>query len=184
MALISCPDCSQKVSDSAPQCLACGRPIAGVAVATTPSYPTARYEPPVQQRSAYACTGCGSEQSRKLSVVHAGGLSEVNTRTGGVGVGLGGIGVGSARTRGTQQTALSQTAAPPEKKSVSIWLWLLLLMSIGGMQTNPALWVVIALGIGAYIWHVMQYNRSVFPKLFREWDRKYMCDRCGLVFSV
>ena len=28
MALIECPDCSKKVSDSAPACPSCGRPIA------------------------------------------------------------------------------------------------------------------------------------------------------------
>lgn len=47
MALISCPDCGQHVSDAAPACLRCGRPIAGhysppQAAGTVPVSPAAQ----------------------------------------------------------------------------------------------------------------------------------------------
>ena len=35
MALVACPDCSQQVSDAAPSCPHCGRPIAAIEVQQT-----------------------------------------------------------------------------------------------------------------------------------------------------
>lgn len=35
MALISCPDCGAQVSDTAPACVACGRPIAAQVIEQT-----------------------------------------------------------------------------------------------------------------------------------------------------
>jgi hypothetical protein len=44
MALVTCPDCGTQVSDSAPNCLKCGRPL-GAAVGTASHAPVARKKP-------------------------------------------------------------------------------------------------------------------------------------------
>jgi hypothetical protein len=48
VALIKCPDCGRDVSDLAPVCLGCGRPIAGV-VSRPPTSQPPRSQPPTSQ---------------------------------------------------------------------------------------------------------------------------------------
>ena len=70
------------------------------------------------------CPKCHSDEWKLASIVHAGGLSTISTSTVGVGGGAsadifgGGVGLGAGvgSTTGTQQTALSKLAAPPEKE--------------------------------------------------------------------
>lgn len=52
MALITCPDCGGSVSDAAPACIHCGRPLAPARPA--PSYAAPAYAPPSSAASAYA----------------------------------------------------------------------------------------------------------------------------------
>ena len=65
------------------------------------------------------CPYCQSENIQSYNIAYAGGFSNVNGVTTGVGIGAGGrVGVGIGNTVGTQQTALSMMAKPPMKKSI------------------------------------------------------------------
>lgn len=67
--------------------------------------------------NAYVCPYCQSENIQSYNIAYAGGFSNVNGVTTGVGIGAGGrVGVGIGNTVGTQQTALSMMAKPPMKK--------------------------------------------------------------------
>lgn len=180
MPLIECPDCGQRVSDAAPSCLSCGRPIA-TAVATLRSgdVPAAYVPQPTMTR--FRCGNCGSDQLRKLSVIFAGGISQVETQTSGLGFALGGgLGVGSARTTGVHQTVLSQAAAPPAPRKVSSLAILGILFGLAVLQTYAK--AVGFLIIAVCIWHIYncrKYNKNVHPGLHARWERGYMCERCG-----
>ena len=70
------------------------------------------------------CPKCGSEEWKMASVIHAEGLSTISTTTIGVGAGADGdvfgggvgLGAGAGKTSGTNQTKLSNLAAPPTKE--------------------------------------------------------------------
>lgn len=120
MALVECPDCGKNISDAAPACIHCGRPMTVLAPRISepklePTLPTPR-----TSGAQYACPNCGGGDVRKLALVHGSGFSSVQLETAATGVGLsgGGLGVGvaSASTSGTQQTALSKTVAPPAQR--------------------------------------------------------------------
>ena len=58
MALIACPDCGKQISDAAPLCIGCGRPMAGAtAPATGPLPAVARALVP----SGLSCPKCGGD---------------------------------------------------------------------------------------------------------------------------
>jgi len=71
MPLVNCADCGKPISEAAPACIHCGRPMASIS-RTWQDVPTQ----PASQRgnSAFRCPKCGSEDVRRLSVVHASGL--------------------------------------------------------------------------------------------------------------
>ncbi len=73
--------------------------------------------------NAYVCPYCQSENIQSYNIAYAGGFSNVNGVTTGVGIGAGGrVGVGIGNTVGTQQTALSMMAKPPMKKSIATFI--------------------------------------------------------------
>ena len=73
--------------------------------------------------NAYVCPYCQSENIQSYNIAYAGGFSNVNGVTTGVGIGAGGrVGVGIGNTVGTQQTALSMMAKPPMKKSIVTYI--------------------------------------------------------------
>lgn len=87
------------------------------------------------------CPKCGAPHARKLSVIHAEGLSSVQTNIETVGT-FNTIGRQKIKTKGassgTQQTQASKDAAPPEVPEPTT---LGLMIHIGGMLTGMALCV-------------------------------------------
>src|SRR5579885_140549 len=71
------------------------------------------------------CPRCGSTEFKKLSLIHADGLSDLNARSGGWGllVGSGGadLGFGKVRTKGQIQTKLAQNVSTPQKYAGRFW---------------------------------------------------------------
>lgn len=146
------------------------------------------------------CQGCGSESVQKLSVVYDGGLSDINAKEGGVGVGFGsgglGIGFGSSKIKGSNQSRLSQKAAPPEKKKVikhfAIWgigLFIVppVVVSVFGWDSSIAqvLTVLLYLWVaGLHVYSDIRYNRRIYPGLFSRWDASFLCHKCGVMFQV
>jgi hypothetical protein len=145
------------------------------------------------------CQGCGSENVQKLSIVFDSGLSDINAKEGGVGIGFGsgglGIGFGSSKIKGSNQSRLSQKAAPPEKKRVikhfAIWgigLFIVppIVVSVLGWESSIAQFLTVLSYLAAAVLHIysdIQYNRRIFPGLFSHWDSSYLCHKCGLIFN-
>lgn len=57
MALINCPDCNHQVSDAAPACPSCGRPIAGAAEAQAAGAPLQTVQETSKRLKAHTLLG-------------------------------------------------------------------------------------------------------------------------------
>ena len=62
MPLVSCPDCGKAISDAAPLCIGCGRPMNAAARAQAAAVAHAPTDIPEEiPRSGYACPKCGGD---------------------------------------------------------------------------------------------------------------------------
>lgn len=140
------------------------------------------------------CPICESEHVQRLSIIHSGGLSNVDTSARGIGAGLGnggiGVGIGAARVSGTQQTILSKEVAPPRKISwfnVSVLPVLGLLFGLAIHEHCIAcslIWTALVLVGSTYVWRgAWHYNAKIWPNEFEAWKTRFMCLRCGAVFA-
>ena len=135
----------------------------------------------------FECPYCQSENIQSYNIAYASGFSNVSGVTTGVGVG---------NTVGTQQTVLSMMATPPKKKSTTslfimgtlgIYFGLGLVLLVSGLSKSN--WSLL-LYIGAYailiyaIHRRTVWNRTVYPQLRRDWERTYICLRCGNKFRL
>ena len=118
MPLVTCPDCGKEVSDSAPACVGCGRPMES---APAPTEPSARADP--LSPPAWECPGCGGSQFKKFSLLYEEHRSTSTSKTTGLGLGLGagglGLGVGGAKSKGISMTELARRVSPPHKRDRS-----------------------------------------------------------------
>ncbi len=141
------------------------------------------------------CPSCKSENTQRLAVIHESGISQVNSKTGGIGIGIGrgglAVGVGKASTAGTSQTAMSQRVAPPQKKPyVKPLLWIFLAyivtalgVSSAGSNLLSSIVAIAWLGAsGAWIYHAVQFNFKIWPALTSKWENTFMCQRCNHQF--
>ena len=147
--------------------------------------------------NVFECPYCQSENIQSYNIAYASGFSNVSGVTTGVGVGMSGrVGVGVGNTVGTQQTVLSMMATPPKKKSTTslfimgtlgIYFGLGLVLLVSGLSKSN--WSLL-LYIGAYailiyaIHRRTVWNRTVYPQLWRDWERTYICLRCGNKFRL
>lgn len=121
MPLVTCVDCGKQISDAAPACIHCGRPMKDL----SRFHPIAASQPESQRSNAvFRCPKCGSDDVRRLSVVHASGLSTTQSSSSAVGLGVSdegdlGLAGGVLSSSGTQETALARAAAPPTPMTVS-----------------------------------------------------------------
>jgi hypothetical protein len=193
MPLITCPDCEKSVSDSSANCIHCGCPLGGVA---TEAKPTVQVAAIAAAPSAYACPKCGSEETKKLSVIWRDGVQAINTGTVGVAVGLDmSVAVAGARTQGTAQNASSMIAAPPKKqdeKGIGT-MFAFTLVALFGLLILPASWgglVILLIGVGVVYGAYqsrkakIEFNRTKHPELMRAWEHSYRCGRCENMYTV
>ena len=147
--------------------------------------------------NAYVCPYCHSENIQSYNIAYAGGFSNVNGVTTGVGIGAGGrVGVGIGNTVGTQQTVLSMMAKPPMKKSIATYIlkwWiaiqfgLVLLLWISGLSKHEASLIIYFGAYALLIYKTYQryvWNRDTYPVLRRDWEHTYVCLRCGNSFLL
>jgi hypothetical protein len=144
--------------------------------------------------SLFSCPRCGSEDGRKFSIIHAHGLSVVDSITLGAGVGTGGdAAVGVAPTSGTHQTNLSKAVAPPTERPVGVGcsiLFGLALMAFFGIAAPPSLLLLAPFFIGTMVKlkkndsAARAWNATEYPALKAKWERSAMCMRCGEVWEV
>ncbi len=152
--------------------------------------------------SNFACPHCGSDQIQRYSVAFSNGISDVNTNTVGIGVTGKGLGIGGAKTTGVSQTALSQSVAPPQEKSIlkgilksiivapiACMIFFGIIETILGIRFGsffvkllPFLAVVASLYYLPY--QDYQYNKNVYPELLRQWERSWFCMKCGHRFTL
>ena len=140
-----------------------------------------------------ACPKCSTTEVRKLSLIYNEGLSIINTVSHGTGaaVGSGGgmaFGSHSSHTTGRQQTGLSKQAAPPEKKHWILWSSCAVVcgfIALSGLS-HPGFGTLVAIGLAVlsvrFALKGKEYNAQVLPGLLQQWDRSFMCNRCGEKF--
>jgi hypothetical protein len=133
------------------------------------------------------CPNCNSTDLKKLSLIYAAGVYESRGRILAFLVGSGDD-LLLGRYRGTSQSHLSKALSPPRKLpyAAPVILWLLgffILMSFVGREKLS--WIRGALSVGyllqlpAYILAALFYNFFVRPKKHKDWNEKFICQRCG-----
>src|SRR5689334_23972706 len=149
------------------------------------------------------CPKCNSTDLKKVSLAHEEGLlrSEGRTRLRAVVAGSGGpdLVVARATTHGTQQSALSKKLAPPVKWSylkVIGWSVLVfvcvgwLVFYVNTVTTNATtvssfpltfFTLISAVTFALVLFVVWKHNHSTYVRRFAEWDRSFICQRCGAV---
>jgi uncharacterized integral membrane protein len=149
------------------------------------------------------CPKCNSTDLKKVSLAHEEGLlrSEGRTRLRAVVAGSGGpdLVVARATTNGTQQSALSKKLSPPVKWSylkVIGWSVLVFLSAgwlvfyVNSVTTNAtnvssAPLTLFALISGAVfallLFLVWKHNHSSYQTQYAQWDKSFICERCGTV---
>ena|SRR5438552_1940636 len=149
------------------------------------------------------CPKCNSSDLKKVSLVYEEGLSSVDARTRLRAVAVGGGGpdmvVGRATTRGSQQSALSRNLRPPVKWSYrKVVFWSVVVFLCGGWLvfyvntfptnssrvTSPPLTLFAMLSAGVFallLFLVWRHNHSSYSREYAEWDRSFICERCGAV---
>ncbi len=88
-----------------------------------------------------------------------------------------------------QVSALSTQASPPAKKHTILWsisAAMFGFFSLAGLA-HPGFGTVITIGITAmsvrFALQAKAYNALKFPELYQRWERSFMCNRCGEVFT-
>lgn len=149
------------------------------------------------------CPNCKSADLKKVSLVYHEGLQRVNTRTRLRGVVVGSDGpdmlVGRATTKGTDQTEISKTLTPPKKWSYVKLLGrsILVFLSIGWMVfyvntitrnassvSSGPLTIYSLVSAGVFLVLCIAYwkhNRFTYPRRYGQWDRSFICQRCGTI---
>jgi len=151
------------------------------------------------------CPKCNSTDLKKVSLAYEEGLfrSEVRTRLRAVVAGGSGpdLVVSRATTRGTQQSVLSKKLTPPVKWSyLKVIGWsILVFVSAGWLVfyinaittksstvSSPPLtfFTVIFVAIFTFLlFLVWKHNHSTYQTRYAEWDRSFICQRCGTLFE-
>ena len=151
------------------------------------------------------CPKCNSTDLKKVSLAYEEGLfrSEGRTRLRAVAVGSGGpdLVVGRATTRGTEKSALSKKLTPPVKWSyLKVIGWSVLVFLFAGwlvfykntVTTNAttvssAPLTFFALISGAIfallLFLVWRHNHSSYLTQCAQWDKSFICERCGTVIQ-
>ncbi len=152
------------------------------------------------------CPKCNSGDAVKLSLVHAAGLSDIQTSSRGHAWALGTdgllLGFGSSKAIGTSQTALSKQAAPPLKKRyryvILAWLiglaigsWFILVIispttilesrAVSQMHWFAFVFSTVIALLLAVLW---RFNHIILPRRRDCWNRSFMCCRCGEIFQL
>lgn len=112
----------------------------------------------------YQCPNCQSDNIQKLSLTVMKGTN------------------GSAF--GTSQTVLAEAHSPPVKRRQFWWGVGLFLFAPGAITTGNGFFIVVALACAAGIGYAWHYNNKVYPKEVREWNSKWICQRCACVFKI
>jgi len=141
----------------------------------------------VHEQTAYQCERCGANDIVAAPLVYQQGTHAYSTRF----------------SSGTSQSLSAKAAAPPLPRRYTgrVIIWGIgVLFSIfwgsaglraiardahsrgdveGPLEFILALGLVCFLGMLLSIRKIARYNREVYPRLWRNWERTYFCGRCG-----
>lgn len=149
------------------------------------------------------CPKCSSTDLKKVTLAYQEGLFHVDTRTRMLGFLFASEGpdvlVGRATTRGVRQSALSKSLVPPTKWSyLKLILWsaaisfVALIAYVRVVMTSPPpvsslpvkIYFVVAPLVFIFLFvSVWRHNHSTYQRLYAEWNRSFICQRCGGVNS-
>lgn len=147
------------------------------------------------------CPECQSTELKRVSLAYQEGLAHIKTRSRFLGLVFGGgspnLVTGRAVMRGVQQTELSKILNPPVKWSylrlifravaltfVALAAYIVFVASSTPPVSTlplklyvflaPVLFLVLALA-------VWRHNHLDYPLRYAQWDRSFLCQRCGAV---
>lgn len=130
------------------------------------------------------CPSCNSEEWKLASLVYKEGLSHIATTTVGAGAGPGAFGGGGAKTTGTQQSALSKAAAPPNGYVFTILLSVAMIISaLFALLGSGFWWLIVACFVGG-IAAVYPGEHAKHTEAMSRWHATRMCQRCGTFYSA
>ncbi len=147
------------------------------------------------------CPKCNSNNLERVSLAYQEGTYHIHTRSRIRGLLFAGGGpdilVGRTTTRGSRQSALSNHLCPPSKWSyVKLVLWtgvltlIAVVIYVQHVMSSPVpasslpakLYVVFApvvlLLLVGIVW---RHNHSAYLRRSTEWDRSFICERCGCI---
>jgi len=149
------------------------------------------------------CPKCNSTDLKKVSLAYQEGLYRADARTRLSATLVGGNGadllLGRATTKASHQSALSKQLSPPAKWSylkVGSWSALAflcigwLVFYVNTVTTNsstvssPLLTFFVLISAASFsllLVLVWKHNHSTYKRQFAEWDRSFICRRCGSV---
>jgi hypothetical protein len=148
------------------------------------------------------CPKCNSTDLKKGSLAYQEGLYRTDARTRLSAALVGGNGpdlvVGRATTQASHQSALSKQLSPPAKWSylkVGSWSalaflcvgWLVFYANTVATNSSSVsslpltFFTLISAAIFAFLLFLVWKHNSTHKKRFAEWDRSFICARCGTV---
>ena len=151
------------------------------------------------------CLNCNSNDLKRVSLTYQEGLFRTQARTRLRAAMVGGSGpdlvVGRATTQGTQQSALSNHLRPPVKWSyLKVIFWsVLVFLSLAWIvfhantvTTNPTtvistpltVFSLVSAGVFVFLlFFVWRHNHSTYTQRYAQWDRSFICQRCGAIIE-
>jgi ribosomal protein L37E len=196
MPLVRCPDCGRQISDSASTCISCGRPMTAqqsVAAVAAVLVGQASSSPPAEipdLPATWRCSRCGAQAFQKYSLVYEANRSNSESSTGGVLMGGESFAFASGSTRGTHVTELGRRVAPPDEPSElsqGHWAVIAFLALAAGIATYALGAEFLAIPVALVVFFVVAFafgsetedERAATGVVRRQWERKYLCTRCG-----
>jgi hypothetical protein len=157
--------------------------------------------PPRGKPMDLRCPDCNSVDLKKASLVYQEGQFHVNTRTRLRAFLFGSDGpnliVGGAATQGVHWTQLSKVLSPPRKWSyvklvlgslvvalAALFAYVIFVASSPPPVSTLPLKMYVFLAPVVFLvlaFAVWRHNHLRFPKEYAQWDRSFICQRCGAV---
>lgn len=129
----------------------------------------------------FCCPKCGSENIQSCPVIYQSGTvgHSYTSRSGNYEI----------DTSGTESTALAQSVAPPAQKDTS-WGAMIVTGLIAGFALKEGSLIIAGIfglaAVGSFMMsqEASEYNEKQWPKEYKNWERSYLCHRCGNIFIM
>jgi hypothetical protein len=138
------------------------------------------------------CQNCNSSDLKRVSLIYAQGLFKSRGRLHGLFLGNR-DGLHFGRYRGTSHNHLSMMLRPPTKGRyvTPTILWLLRFFLVIAFASRGTLTTPMAIASVTYLFllpaglvGIFVHNLYVYPRKFTNWERTFMCQRCGALAEV